>query len=714
MSVFKIESKKVGLQSVIDNIKNQTSGAPVVTQELSRISVSMEGISSSDTRLGDLESAKNQLHSVLLTSLRDLTATAEMSISQEQAAIIAAFQSGAVKEALAKPVATFAQLSALKNDYTEVMPALSGGMEKRQYSAEAFDEKSNKNVMAFSMVYNALASRQDEFSSAFFPQSIQSPDQLGFSVDVRLVEVISDVRHQVTGAVTDFSRKNIIKALIDSSILRNDITKVTPIVRTGETDAYFAADVGTRSVVVGTETVTTGALAIGKKFSLLGISQTEASVASGLFDSTDSLDPAMSLATIYIKLADNHVLGFAVANIPTAAFNQAIQGNARQVSLNFSTNTLTVTGEKKTTAGAALDGKADIGTHKVVLSAGAVGSVNTQEGTTLINALPVELVRVEDNTGTVIGTGGGAGKTIADLFKDATVIGYDLKAYRTNSNRRNRGQLIDTRTVSYLYPVPVLPPITALRPIGAGDANDAALLNSLISTTQTRASNDAVTRILETRDILKELADTVAKGGVEAELFGAGARLVTPTYLEENIDVETSIDSLKSADRANDVSALLINKIRDLAFRMYQSSGYKAALDVTSGNLGAKTVVIIGTDQTTARYLTLNGDTRLMGDGFDFKIVASQDERMKGKIVVTFGDANSFIDGTPNPLHFGTMAWKPELTLMMPITRNGNIAQELTVQPMYRHVVNLPVMGFIGVTNIEKIIADKVTIKTGP
>ena len=40
---------------------------------------------------------------------------------------------------------------------------------------------------------------------------------------------------------------------------------------------------------------------------------------------------------------------------------------------------------------------------------------------------------------------------------------------------------------------------------------------------------------------------------------------------------------------------------------------------------------------------------------------------MTGKIVMSFGEFGAGKDGVPNPMHFGNMAWKPELTLVLPL-----------------------------------------------
>jgi hypothetical protein len=702
--------KKQGLASVVDHLKSQTQGAPMVDVSLGKAVVAMEGFS--ETRLGDLETAKQNLQQVLQSSLTGIADVAGLSYAQEQAAVVAGLQAAAPMEFMTKPIASGASLSPMGSETTVVVAGQQGSMDRRSISMEAFDERANKNAMIYSMVYNAVAARQDEFGEAFFPTVVQTPDQVGFMVNVKLIEVIDTIRREVSGAVNNFNRKNIVKASIDHTILRNDITKIVPIHRAGVSAQYFATDVGTAQVEIGGETVTTGALAVGKKFSLLGISQTDAAVAAGLQDETDAVDSAAKLQAVYVKLADGDVVKFNTLNIPTSTFNAAVQGNARQLNLNFTTAALQLTGSTKQIDATNLTGKAAIGTHSVRLSTSVVGSINQQEGTTQINAMPVNLEKVFDDAGNVVSVAAGAGKTIADLFIGATVIGYDLLVYRTNSNRRNRGQVIDTREMNYLYAVPVLPPITALRPVGATDANDASLLSTLITTTRIRTSNEAITKLFEARDTLKEFANQANAAGDSPEVFGAASQLVSPTYLEAVIDAVASTDSLKSADRADDVSGLLVNKLRDMAFRLYQKSGYKAAADAVTGNMAGKPTVIIGTDPVIARYLTISGDTRLLGDAFNFKVVSTLDSRMAGKIVMSFGDETSYTSGVSNALHFGNMAWKPELTLMMPATRNGANAMELTVQPMFLHVVNLPVMAYIEVSGIEAVISGKVTINT--
>ena len=57
-----------------------------------------------------------------------------------------------------------------------------------------------------------------------------------------------------------------------------------------------------------------------------------------------------------------------------------------------------------------------------------------------------------------------------------------------------------------------------------------------------------------------------------------------------------------------------------------------------------------------------------------------------------FGEMVDFWpDHVPQPLVFGQMPWTPELTLVLP-TKRGTGVNELTVQPVYKHFTQMPVM----------------------
>lgn len=585
---------------------------------------------------------------------------------------------------------------------------------------EAYDEKENKNAVVYSVAYNMQAARQDEFGEAFYPTIVVTPDQVGFAVSIRLIQVYREVRRQTSGNLDKFNKQNIIKAVIDPTILRNDQMKIIPVYR-DESKHHFvpATLVAPKDYDLEGTTIPSAPLAMGKKFSLLAISQTDALLETGLQDTTDSIDTAVVLKALYMQVGeglDADVIKFNTARLPTATFNYAVQGNYRMMNLAFDNSSLMVNPATTTVAGAALADTvlATVGTGKytVRLNVSVSGSVNLELADTSLFASDVTVVRVTDEDGNVISLEGVEGKAVVDAFATAKVIGYDLDAQRTNLNRRMRGDLLDTTFYNQVYAVPLRSPITIPRPLTAGDANDSSDLAALITATRIRTSNAAVDELLRVEEILREFVNSKDSIHDSPEILGVARFLVQPHFEKAKIEVDKEIDSLRSFERAADIQALIVNKLRDMAYRMYRDSGYKAAADALAGGLSQVPTVIIGTDPVLARYLMVSGDLRTLGNDFNVKVVSTLNERMAGKIIMTFGVFNGETEGVPNPMHFGNMAWKPELTLVLPLHRNGANSKELTVQPSFIHITNLPIMASVEVTGIEDIVASKSTFNT--
>ena len=590
------------------------------------------------------------------------------------------------------------------------------GVGRMGAALESYDEKENRQAAVYSVTYNYQAARQDEFGETLFPTVVVTPDQVGYTVSIHLVQVYNEVRRNISGALDAFNRRNIVHAVRDPSILRNDQTKIVPVHRTESVSKFVpSADLTPRTVLVDGESITTSALAFGAKLSLLAISQSAALLATGQQDSTDAIDPAIRLDSLYLQLTDGtdkEVIKFRTSDMPRATFNYAPQGNYREMQLNFTTKSLKIDKDTKTVAGAAPTLLAALiaGEYTVRLDVTVSGSVNLELGDTSVLAGAVSVVSVTDQDGVKYAPTDAAVSAIVALFEDSKLLGYELEARRTNSNRRQRGQLLDVTIYNQTYAVPLHSPITIPRPLGQGDNTDASDLAALITATRIRTSNDAVTELLRVAELL---AQTVSAGdGVDdsPEVLGVARFLITPFYEKQEVNVNTLTNSVRSADKDADISGALISLIRNLVYRMYRDSGYKPAADALAGGNSNAPTVIIATDPVLARYLIVDGDTRTAGPDFSFKVVSTLDVRMIGKIFVTFGQFDQASQGVPNPLHFGNMAWKPELTLVLPLHRNGANSKELTVQPSFLHIANLPVLGHLEVTGLEELTSSKTAI----
>lgn len=705
------------LDMLVHGIQQEVNrhGNGLASRQMAGAALSMESID--QTTALELSDRVGELNHALEAICNEHVALRGLSQVQRDSAVVAGIIAGDIPSFLKAPIR---QNVVAQENMSFLSPNGSDIFDARMRPAlEAYDEKENKNAVVYSVAYNMQAARQDEFGEAFFPTVVVTPDQVGFTVSIRLIQVYNEVRRQITGAVDKFEKKNIIQAVIDPNILRNDQTKIVPVYR-DESKLNFVPDtlLLPRNVLLEGETITTSALAMGKKFSLLGISQTDALLETGLQDTSDSVDTAVSLEGLYMRLPSgdpavtDSVLKFNTLRLPTASFTYSVQGNYRLMNLSFTTESLLVNKAVKDVTGAVVAKLAPLvtGEYSVRLGVQVSGSVNLELADTTAFASSVVVVRVTDKDGNELALDVGTGKTIADLFVGSEMVGYELDARRTNLNRRMRGQLLDTTFYNQVYAVPLRAPITIPRPLTLGDANDSSDLAALITATHIRTSNGAVDELLRVQDLLREFVNSTDSASETPEILGVARFLVKPFFKEETLDMVTAVDSLRSHERAADIQAVLVNKLRDLAYRMYRDSGYKAAADALAGGVSVTPTVVIGTDPVLSRYLTVSGDLRTLGDGFDVKIVSTLNKRMTGKIALTFGEFGTGKEGIPNPMHFGNMAWKPELTLVLPLHRNGGNSKELTVQPSFLHIANLPVLAIINVLGIEDVVAEKIPV----
>lgn len=588
----------------------------------------------------------------------------------------------------------------------------------RRAALETYDERNNSNIVANTAAYNLQAPRQNEFGETFFPTVVLTHDSVGASIQMKVHVLYEDAVHAVNGSLLQVGRVNILKAVVDPSLIRNDQTRLYPIVRGGggatDSTANFVAssDVAPITLTQDGQPITTAPLKLGVTLNLMGVSQRDALLNRGALTVTDRIDGAISLDAIYLKLGangGNKTIKLSTIDQPTADFNQVVQGNTMQMQLNFTTKGLKITDTTKDVSGAAIAALSGLTGLTVRLKTNVFGTVTLDTGDTTVNAASVDVDRINNAAGELLDLTTGAGATAKALFAGATLIGYDLKAYLTNSNLRQRGVLVDQQVYTSLYTVPLLPPITSLRPIGANSADDGSRVEMLVETTHILTSNAAVDALLKSEANLAQWTGLNDPAAYVPELLGPARFLVNPTLITDTVDV-TLTAALTDKDKVADIVARITNKLRDMAFRMYTDSAYGVADAAMSNGVAQKPLVIIGCDPIIERYLTIDGESRLLGDKFDVRIVSTWNKLMRGKLYMTFGKAEAIGSGTPHPLHYGCMFWRPEITVMAPISRGNQTSQELMVNPSFRHVPLLPILASLTVTGIKETIDAKLSV----
>jgi len=712
MSVSKLLSgKKIKVYDPISDLAEKisavTSNRLMNDEKITQYALSTESLDQSQEQM--VTSVYNNMESNVKAIASDFGIAVEG--YQLESATIGGMISANMKFALASQP----KKAGLLDGHNGSRYGVTDGQVDRPISMEAYDERDNRNSQVYSIVYNLLASRQDDFGETFFPTIVVNPNEMGITLTAKIFYAYNDFKRAVTGSLANYARKNIVRAYADASILFNEQTKAVPVFRqTGgtddNTDKFVAAALLTpwSMALSNVTTVQTSALAVGKKLDLIGISQTNELLASGIMSPSDTLDTYIRLEKLFVKVVDGattDVMQFDVSELPGATFTYSPQGNYRKMILNLDSDSLVVTPGTKKVDGAALAGLTEFSSNNWsgLMRVSISGNLVLDKGETIVNPGSLELVAARDSVGNLVSAAAPDYVTAAAKISAAEIIGYTLTAYRANSNLRQRGQLVDSQ-IEY-QPVPVLyrSPISAIMPAIDNSGDNTAVLQTLITTTGIRISNEAVTSLLKAEQSLSSYNPIADASGNIPELFGIGRFYVKPSFFAETINLSLSVDSLKSHERAKDIKAAIVEKMRYYAAEMYRSSEYKAAAMVLTGNIGFKPTIIIGTDPVLYQYIMIDGDLRTLGDQFDVKVVSTLDTRVTGKIFMSFGVFDAGQNATVNPLNFGNMLWSPEVTAVLPVSRDSQVSTELIVAPRFLHMVNLPIMTVLNVNNLPTV-----------
>lgn len=619
----------------------------------------------------------------------------------------------------ADPVAyakTAGQVSEKADPNVRLMQVDSAGMDHRfgRPAHEAFDERELSAHIPHSATFAALASRQDEAAEALFPTATITGDQAGFDIRIERPLVYPEAKayHPSDASPTNFGKRSLVDAAVDHTILADEFTRLVPVVKADNSvDEYFVpnAAVATRFSSVSGYDVPTRPILAGKKVNLLKLSEYSPLIGS-VMDSLDAVDSQVKLEKVYVQFGTGAAIGFSTTFLPRNTFVKSVEGNYREMQLNFSTIGLSLDSATRQLDNSVIEDVTSVlvaNKWRVFLSVNLNGTLNTEFGSCQVSGMPISVERIEDENGNAVGLSAGAGADLVELIEAAKIVGYDLDARRTNSNIRTRGHIVDSTIEVERYTIPLGSPITYPSPVHAtGREGD---IRVAITTSRFRNSNLAMTTLINYQAALKQIVGnrSHAIGEVPA-IAGAGRWVVTPWYEEQTVDVSASIDSEKSYERAADVALTLVNVIRDMAYRAYRDSRYQAALNALTGGSSEKPILLLVTDSVIERHLMVAGDARTFGTAFDkYRVVSTLDKRIYGKIYFTFTRGNA---DPSDILSFGTHAWMPELSDALPVSKNNSTFRQAIVQPRNLHVPKLPIMGVINVTGLSKALASK-TVK---
>lgn len=704
-----------GLRTAVDN------GALGNRKDITQLELNTESMSG-DSRTVAVAARESLMDSV--NSAIDMVLTTEGC-----AAAISPAQRSAAQQIAAlavDPIAGMAAIrdaKALSGDGASVSPeelGVSDVVGNSVLTTEAFDGQAINNALYYSVAFNVFGAKQDAFGETLFPTVTIDPTQSGINVSTEVISLYQNATRNNTGASSRaaFAKTTLAKAVYDNQLFGGDRNRVVPVNR-----AASAANLLTALATVDTSTganIPTAPLLMGRTIGLLEISQTDAQLAKGAMDTSDALDRTVNLSYVIIALTANLVPAGAPAGtaaapvteyfripvdmLPGSNFTYTTQGHDKDLQLTFDSQDVVIdTAAAVTWNGTASAIMASLTPGmKIRLHTKINGDGNTQYGDISVYHTATTLLSVIDAAGNVLPTTDPNYVAVNNLITTMTMPAYGVEAYTTNSNLRKEGKLVTIDHYSQGYAVPIRSGITVNMPVNATAGDDSALV-AQIQTTGFRMSLEAVNTLVS---FTNNLGIMTANGSnTNVSVMGVGRYHVSTYFMDAAIDLSLAVDSESSKSRIEDIQAALVNRIRDEVNVAYINSNYCTAHEMMHG-FGAKVGVVIGTSTRVKSYLCGAGsDTIDIGGDFDVKVVATRNPAIGDTMYITFANHGNAKRNTEfDPLSFGNCFWAPTIATDVAKTVNGATVRSFQTTPRFLHVVNLPIIMRLGVTNIAGVL----------
>lgn len=585
---------------------------------------------------------------------------------------------------------------------------------------ENYNEKSQRDFRVVTVGYNLAASRQDEFAERLYPTTVINPIEGGVVQVLPYIAVMKDIHHSVTGALWDTKEVNMVEAYRDPSILDDNATDLIPAIDPSGSNLKYFVDPS----LIAPETVVneqnmpieTAPLKPGIKVDLMGISNANLLIGANMLDVSDTIDPAGRLKALYVMF-EGKVIRFKVDRMPRAIFQPDLVGDTRGAKIDFISDDLSVSDITRTIDGSTTSVIDELETRKWVLrlSVQFSGHISLSLGNSRFTVGECTVARILNEDRRDIDITSGDGKVLVDKLSDLEIIGFDLACRFTNTNRRQRGHLLQTRALQFRHPIPMHAPVTL--PLSTMDEEGPGeVVKALTVNTNIRNSNNAVKTLLNYLAQLRELTGQGFNRPTINTYEGALASVMRPTYVFDKLHLPDVIDTLKSKDRWDDVCSAILNFVKGHLFPAYRNSNIEAAFRVISGNQDERPIFLFCSDKEIANYLMTKGDERTLGAYLEYDIVSTNNELFDGKLVVVPTRKTP----TENDiLNFGQFFYVSTIVADLPISRGGNqITREIAAIPFNLHINNIPfalefqITGFsevMGTSQWNKPLIDAVT-----
>lgn len=591
-------------------------------------------------------------------------------------------------------------------------------------NTEAFDGQDLSSVYYTTMALAIPTSKQDEFTDTFFPMILLNPTDAFYEVKIDVDSFAKDFVHMSPVGIRNIAEtKPMLKHLMDNELLAENKFKLYPYVGDDYVDEGLLLVDAKRGITVRGETFNTAPYVMDENIDIFAISNTKSDAAKGSIpDFTDALDRSMSIAALYLSFGTKKFHKLDLKYMERTAFNIPAEGHNKELRLTFDGTFGLNTKESKDLEGkdplfgATLAGEE----YLVKVEISVNGSVRTDEGIIKLTASKpsiVEVIKAAD--GTVLTKKDAKYTEIKTELDKIKVAGYDLEVSVTNSNFRNRNIRLVSNSLRYRYICEFRSGFNIDSPrfnLDGTDNDEAAITVEKQSVAVTSMMEVNAVKVLT--DYVNYLADLKVQNALDsANLYSPALNVVYPWFEKKEITLKDIVDSLDSTRRREDIANAIINQIIDTVTVMGLESNYTVVYEKLNNT--KKKCVVIGTDPYIASYLgrelkqTINASVASnrfnLTHDTDAIIVSTANEKMKGRIVVTYvipDDPNR--NTAVNPLNFGFCLYSAPFNRQVQVARNGSQFNELHINPRFLYVPQLPVVAEFKITGIDEAIKKNV------
>jgi len=572
--------------------------------------------------------------------------------------------------------------------------------------SEAFDRQDLSQSLFFSIVFNALTIEADPVNNLFYPVVVMDSNKASATVTAKIANIMSAVKRDVSGRPVDLKKESIIKNLNNTKLFTLDSNRLYPVSENDGSGEKLLKVTGVKGLareveVFDGEVITTAPYKTNVAIDILGLAQSDALLAKGYMDETDSLNGALSVEKLYFKVAGkdsggNDVVEYHARDIKglPAVFTYTPTGHNKSMQLDYKTESLAWIGGKITKADGTPTAIADLADlpagYVAKLGINLKGDADAQYGTVELFPVKIELVGVLDAAGNELADTDAIYTKVKAILGAAALEGYDLEAYANNTNARFRGKLLTTDRYTHIYGVPIRAKLRELTAVfDDGDDGDTPGLIAQIQFNKQALSKYGLLELINTATILQNVSD-------DTEDYGISSKLVRKASVREALDLTTIVNSLKSSDREEDIKSALKLKVKNVAVSLYINSSYNKTFEALYP--GVKPTVIIGIDTNIGRFLDSFED-----EVFKYEVAVSNDVLMSGNMFISFGVMGPNRNKEANPLNFGVCFWSPETVIAFQRQDNGKLAQETISMPRFKHQTLLPILGLLEVSGVEEV-----------